>query len=33
MKLRPLTGTLTALVTPFQRQKVAYDELRSLVNY
>jgi 4-hydroxy-tetrahydrodipicolinate synthase len=33
MKLRPLTGTLTALVTPFQRQKVAYDDLRSLVNY
>ena len=33
MKLRPLTGTLTALVTPFQRQKVAYDDLCSLVNY
>jgi len=33
MKLRPLTGTLTALVTPFQRQKVAYDDLRSLVNF
>jgi 4-hydroxy-tetrahydrodipicolinate synthase len=32
MKLRPLTGTLTALVTPFQRQMVAYDDLRSLVN-
>lgn len=33
MKLRPLTGTLTALVTPFQRQKVAYDDLRALVNF
>jgi len=33
MKWRPLTGTLTALVTPFQRQKVAYDDLRSLVNF
>jgi 4-hydroxy-tetrahydrodipicolinate synthase len=33
MKLRPLTGTLTALVTPFRQQKVAYDDLRSLVNF
>jgi 4-hydroxy-tetrahydrodipicolinate synthase len=33
MKLRPLTGTLTALVTPFHRQKIAYDDLRALVNY
>ena len=32
MKLRPLTGTLTALVTPFHQQKVAYDDLRALVN-
>jgi 4-hydroxy-tetrahydrodipicolinate synthase len=32
MKLRPLTGTLTALVTPFRRQEIAYDDLRSLVN-
>jgi len=28
MKLRPLTGTLTAMVTPFRRGAVAYDELR-----
>jgi 4-hydroxy-tetrahydrodipicolinate synthase len=33
MKLRPLTGTLTALVTPFRKEKVAYDELRALVNF
>jgi 4-hydroxy-tetrahydrodipicolinate synthase len=33
MKLRPLTGTLTALVTPFRRQKVAYEDLRSLVDF
>jgi 4-hydroxy-tetrahydrodipicolinate synthase len=33
MKLRPLTGTLTALVTPFRRQEVAYDELHSLVEF
>ncbi|MDD2764193.1 MAG: 4-hydroxy-tetrahydrodipicolinate synthase [Opitutaceae bacterium] len=33
MKLRPLTGTLTALVTPFRQQKVAYEELRALVNF
>ncbi len=33
MKLRPLTGTLTALVTPFSRQQVAYDDLRSLVEF
>lgn len=31
MKLRPLTGTLTALVTPFRRGQVAYDDLRRLV--
>jgi 4-hydroxy-tetrahydrodipicolinate synthase len=33
MKLRPLTGTLTALVTPFRHQKVAYEDLRSLVDF
>lgn len=33
MKLRPLSGTLTALVTPFRGQQVAYDDLRSLVDF
>jgi 4-hydroxy-tetrahydrodipicolinate synthase len=33
MKLRPLTGTLTALVTPFWQQEVAYDDLRALVEF
>ena len=33
MKLRPLSGTLTALVTPFRGQEVAYDDLRSLVEF
>jgi len=33
MKLRPLTGTLTALVTPLRRQQIAYDELRALVEF
>jgi 4-hydroxy-tetrahydrodipicolinate synthase len=33
MKLRPLTGTLTALVTPFWRQEIAYDDLRALVEF
>jgi 4-hydroxy-tetrahydrodipicolinate synthase len=33
MKLRPLTGTLTALVTPFWKQEVAYDDLRALVEH
>ncbi|HUL52744.1 MAG TPA: 4-hydroxy-tetrahydrodipicolinate synthase [Opitutaceae bacterium] len=32
MKLRPLSGTLTALVTPFRGAEVAYDDLRSLVD-
>ncbi|MSU70303.1 MAG: 4-hydroxy-tetrahydrodipicolinate synthase [Opitutaceae bacterium] len=31
MKLRPLTGTITALVTPFKNQQVAYDDLGRLV--
>ncbi len=33
MKLRPLTGTLTALVTPMRRQQVAFDDLRALVEF
>lgn len=33
MKLRYLTGTLTALATPFRQEKVAYDDLRALVNF
>jgi 4-hydroxy-tetrahydrodipicolinate synthase len=31
MKKRPLTGTITALVTPFRQQAVAYDDLAKLV--
>jgi len=34
MKLpRPFTGAITALVTPFQRGAVAFDELRGLVDW
>jgi 4-hydroxy-tetrahydrodipicolinate synthase len=34
MKLRPLTGTITAHVTPFKPdQSVAYDDLRKLVEF
>ncbi len=33
MKLRPLTGAITALVTPFRHQSVAYDDLRKLVEF
>lgn len=33
MKPRPLTGTITALVTPFRQQAVAYDDLRKLVEF
>ncbi len=33
MKLRPLTGSLTAMVTPFRRGAVAYDDLRKFVEY
>jgi 4-hydroxy-tetrahydrodipicolinate synthase len=33
MKLRPLTGTITALVTPFRNGQVAYDDLKKLVTY
>ncbi len=31
MKKRPFTGTITALVTPFKKQAVAYDDLARLV--
>jgi len=31
MKKRPLTGTITALVTPFRKQAVAYNDLVTLV--
>ena len=33
MKLRPLTGAITALATPFRQQAVAYDDLRKLVEF
>ena len=33
MKLRPLTGTLTALITPFRRGAVAFDDMRKLVEH
>ena len=33
MKLRKLTGTITALVTPFQNQEIAYDDLRRLIEF
>ncbi len=33
MKLRPLTGTITALVTPFRNHEVAYRDLAKLVEY
>ena len=31
MKLRPLTGTITALVTPFRDGKISYTDLKKLV--
>ncbi len=31
MKKRPFTGTITALVTPFRKQAVAFDDLAKLV--
>lgn len=31
MKLRPLTGTITALATPFRQSRIAYDDLKKLV--
>ena len=33
MKLRPLTGAITALATPFRNEAVAYDDLRKLVEF
>jgi 4-hydroxy-tetrahydrodipicolinate synthase len=33
MKLRPLTGTITALVTPFRNGRVAYDDLEKVVKH
>jgi 4-hydroxy-tetrahydrodipicolinate synthase len=33
MKLRPLTGTITALVTPFRGTEIAYDDLAKLVAF
>jgi 4-hydroxy-tetrahydrodipicolinate synthase len=33
MKLRPLTGTLTAMITPFRRGAVDYDGLRKFTEY
>ena len=33
MKLRPLTGAITALVTPFRKDQVAYDDLKNLVEH
>ena len=31
--LRPLTGAITALATPFRNEAVAYDDLRKLVDF
>ncbi len=33
MKVRPLTGTLTALVTPFRDGQVSYTDLKKLVSH
>jgi 4-hydroxy-tetrahydrodipicolinate synthase len=33
MKLRPLTGTITALVTPFRGDEIAYEDLAKLVAF
>ena len=33
MKLRPLTGTITALVTPFRQGEIAFDDLTKLVSF
>lgn len=33
MKLRPLTGAITALITPFQDQKVSHEDLKRLVEF
>jgi 4-hydroxy-tetrahydrodipicolinate synthase len=32
-RLRPFTGSYTAIVTPFRRGAVAYDEIRKLVEF
>jgi 4-hydroxy-tetrahydrodipicolinate synthase len=32
-RLRPFTGSYTAIVTPFRRGAVAYDEIRQLVEF
>ena len=33
MKLRPLTGTITALITPFRDERVAFNDLAKLVKF
>lgn len=33
MKNSPLTGAMTALVTPFKKQQVAFDDLKKLVEF
>ncbi len=33
MKLRPLTGAITALVTPFKNEAVAFDDLKKLTEF
>lgn len=33
MKLRPLTGTITALATPFRQGQVAFDDLKKLITH
>lgn len=33
MKLRPLTGAITALVTPFHKEAVSFDDLRKLTEF
>ena len=33
MKLRPITGTITALVTPFRNQSVDFGDLKKLVDH
>jgi len=33
MKLRPLTGAITAIVTPFKNEAVAFDDLRKLTEF